>query len=37
LANVILPELKGQSENKQHDSSTKNLIKIFNFNKKIAT
>jgi glucose-6-phosphate isomerase len=35
LANVILPELKGQSNNK-HDNSTKNLIKIFNSNKKIA-
>jgi glucose-6-phosphate isomerase len=35
LANTILPELKGQAENK-HDSSTKNLIKIFNSNKKIA-
>ncbi|OEG69446.1 glucose-6-phosphate isomerase, partial [Candidatus Endomicrobiellum trichonymphae] len=33
LANVILPELKGQSDNK-HDNSTKNLIKIFNSNKK---
>jgi glucose-6-phosphate isomerase len=35
LANVILPELKGQADNK-HDNSTKNLIKIFNSNKKIA-
>lgn len=33
LANVILPELKGQTDNK-HDNSTKNLIKIFNSNKK---
>ncbi|MDR0820591.1 MAG: glucose-6-phosphate isomerase [Endomicrobium sp.] len=33
LANVILPELKGQADNK-HDNSTKNLIKIFNSNKK---
>ncbi|MDR1523593.1 MAG: glucose-6-phosphate isomerase [Endomicrobium sp.] len=32
LANVILPELKDGSEN-NHDSSTKNLIKIFNSNK----
>jgi glucose-6-phosphate isomerase len=36
LANVILPELKEQADNK-HDNSTKNLIKIFNSNKKIAT
>jgi glucose-6-phosphate isomerase len=35
LANVILPELKEQSDNK-HDNSTKNLIKIFNSKKKIA-
>ncbi|MDR0724100.1 MAG: glucose-6-phosphate isomerase, partial [Endomicrobium sp.] len=33
LANVILPELKNNTEN-SHDSSTKNLIKIFNSNKK---
>ncbi|GHT16723.1 glucose-6-phosphate isomerase [Endomicrobiia bacterium] len=33
LANVILSELKGQTDNK-HDNSTKNLIKIFNSNKK---
>ena len=33
LANVILPELKGQADNK-HDNSTKNLIRIFNHNKK---
>ncbi|BAV59021.1 glucose-6-phosphate isomerase [Candidatus Endomicrobiellum trichonymphae] len=33
LANVILPELKGQTDN-NHDNSTKNLIKIFNSNKK---
>ncbi|MDR2395131.1 MAG: glucose-6-phosphate isomerase [Endomicrobium sp.] len=32
LANVILSELKDGSEN-NHDSSTKNLIKIFNSNK----
>ncbi|MDR3256044.1 MAG: glucose-6-phosphate isomerase [Endomicrobium sp.] len=31
LANVILPELKGQVNNK-HDNSTKNLIKVFNTN-----
>jgi glucose-6-phosphate isomerase len=35
LANVILPELKEQADNK-HDNSTKNLIKIFNSNKKLA-
>jgi glucose-6-phosphate isomerase len=35
LANIILPELKGQADN-EHDNSTKNLIKIFNSNKKIA-
>jgi glucose-6-phosphate isomerase len=35
LANVILPELKGQASNK-HDNSTKKLIQIFNSNKKIA-
>ncbi|MDR1418673.1 MAG: glucose-6-phosphate isomerase [Endomicrobium sp.] len=33
LANIILSELKNESEN-SHDSSTKNLIKIFNANKK---
>jgi glucose-6-phosphate isomerase len=33
LANVILPELKECADNK-HDSSTKNLIGIFNFRKK---
>ena len=33
LANVILPELKGKVDNK-HDSSTKNLIKIFKANQK---
>ncbi|OEG71162.1 glucose-6-phosphate isomerase [Candidatus Endomicrobiellum trichonymphae] len=33
LANVILPELKGQANNK-HDNSTKKLIKIFNSTKK---
>ncbi|MDR0956796.1 MAG: glucose-6-phosphate isomerase [Endomicrobium sp.] len=35
LANVILTELKGHKKNR-HDSSTKNLIEIFNFNKKIS-
>jgi glucose-6-phosphate isomerase len=33
LAGVILPELKGAASN-QHDSSTKNLIRIFNSNRK---
>jgi glucose-6-phosphate isomerase len=33
LANVILPELNGQADNK-HDSSTENLIKIFKANQK---
>ncbi|MDR3274727.1 MAG: glucose-6-phosphate isomerase [Endomicrobium sp.] len=33
LANIILPELKAQADNK-HDNSTKNLIKIFNSHKK---
>jgi glucose-6-phosphate isomerase len=32
LANIILPELKEQADN-EHDSSTKNLIKIFNLKK----
>jgi len=33
LANVILPELEGKADN-PHDDSTKNLIKIFNSDKK---
>lgn len=33
LANVILTDIKGETDNK-HDSSTNSLIKIFKSNKK---